>query len=321
MAYLTEFYTQGVGGGGGEQLEYVMREYNLNATWNKPTSNLLGVEVFICGAGGGGASGSVAGTSLVARAGSGGGGAGQTWTFIPAADLNTTEAIVVGAGGAGGSPVTANDTVGNSGSAGGTTSFGTHVIVTGSGGGTYSTGGLAGFWWIDFTPAANPNTWVPFIGEGSSSVGGAGSALETQSAFTPHDMPHASDGGGVRTTNQAYEGGVGTALLSKSLTLDVPAAAKGTAGGGHGGDGVSNVMTFLMAGSYAESIDKVGTFCFGQSGGGGGGNATGNGGNAGRTGEYGSGGSGGGACRNGFQSGAGAAGGQGFVKVLEIYYL
>ena len=324
MGYKTAFFKFGGGGGAATvTVNYTLREYSRTETWTKP-NNLIGVEVFMLGAGGGGGSGAVRPSSVTSRAGGGGGGGNFKWGWIDADELSATEPIVVGDGGAGGAAVTTSDTANNSGGNGGYTSFGLNT-ATGqpffdaySGYGGTENGGVA-FGPTIGNPTSYPHQTNGPIGINSSTSGAAGSQINRQSQFDTFDYPSATAGGGVRNNNQAQEGGVGSGLLDNNLNISTSPLG-GAAGGGNGANGAENIGTFLMAGPLMWEQNLVGVLALGTTGGGGGGNNAGNGGNAGTSGAFGTGGSGGGATRDGFSSGAGANGTTGFIKILEVTY-
>jgi hypothetical protein len=322
MPTKTAFYKFGGGGTGSTvTLNYTLREYIASTTWTKP-ANLIGIEIFMCGAGGGGASGAVRPAGFIARGGSGGGGGNLMWAYILAADLNITEPIVIAGGGAGGASVSNFDTDGTSGSSAGSTSFGVDGIQVkyrvngGIGGSTTAGGSGAG-------ASTNYPIYYPHQNQGptgglSSTTGSGGAGINGQSVFQAMVYPNAAAGGGVRSTEAASTGGVGSTVLNASM-VGVGGAAAGAIGGA-GGNGVSNSADFLKAGPLMIEVGLTGTYCIGSTGGGGGSGLVQNGGNAGLSGSFGTGGSGGGATRNGYTSGAGAAGTGAFIKVLEVTY-
>lgn len=326
MSYKTSFFKFGGGGGGSTvTFSYTLREYSRTDTWTKP-SNLIGIEVFIIGAGGGGASGAVQNSGVVSRAGGGGGGGIMKWGWIDASDLSATEPVVIGDGGVGGLPVDRPATTNNAGSNGGYTYFGIDSTTTnpffdalGGQGATDSGSGGVGYGSYYGEPRFYPHQVQGPNGENSSVSGSAGSGINRQSIFSPLDYPNATSGGGVRSNNTPYDGGVGSELLNYLMSSSSPIAG-GAAGGGDGADGANNVGTFLMAGPLMMERNLVGTYALGTTGGGGGGSATTNGGDAGVSGSFGAGGSGGGAARSGFNSGAGADGTSGIIKILEVTY-
>ena len=99
-------------------------------TWTKPANAKI-VYLFAIGGGQGGGSGRRGATSSTRGGGRGGkaGYAGASW-FI-ASSLGSTEAVTVGAGGAGGTAVSVDSTNGNGGAGGGATSFGSLFSVAG----------------------------------------------------------------------------------------------------------------------------------------------------------------------------------------------
>ena len=197
----------------------VRRVYEASAVWNKP-ANLAWVVVEAWGGG--------AGSRLrAAQQASGGGGGGYARAVIAAADLAATEAVTVGAGGAGSSQTPG---VTNSGGAGGDSSFGTHCVARG--GGRDINGAVAG-------------------GPHYSSTGGG----QSSHPVTNHALPYswaggnaddpvpivwaASGGGSVSSATitppalALYDGGRGG-------VASVGAGGAGTAPGGGGGGGLTS---------------------------------------------------------------------------------
>lgn len=98
----------------------IIRTYTSNATWTKPP-NLKYIIVEMVGGGGGGG-------GCYNYGGGAGAAAGYCKKIIAASSLNSTESVVIGLGGSGGSPQ-------NPGADGGTSSFGSHCSATGGKGG------------------------------------------------------------------------------------------------------------------------------------------------------------------------------------------
>jgi len=323
MGYKTAFFKFGSGGGSTVTVNYTLREYNRTDTWTKP-SNLIGVEIFMLGAGGGGGSGAVQASGVASRGGGGGGSGNFKWGWIDADELSATEPIVIGAGGTGGPIVSTDATSNNAGGSGGYTSFGLNPTTSQPLFDAYGGIGGVGAAGVGFGPSIGLPINYPHQTQGasgnSSSTGGlAGSQINRQNLFITMEYPKAAAGGGVRTNNDDTQGGVGSGLLTEILTETISPAG-GTAGGGNGANGQDNQGTLLMGGTMMWEQDLMGTFAMGSTGGGGGGSNNSNAGNAGTSGAFGAGGSGGGGARNGFSSGAGADGRSGFVKILELTY-
>jgi hypothetical protein len=242
------------------------------------------------GGGGGGGRRGAAGTS---RGGGGGGShavyverelfasvGGVTNHFNPGA----TFAVTIGAGGAGGIAVAANDTNGAAGANGGITSvmIGSVEVFRASGG----VGGLGG------TATTAAGGWQAIASTlGLNTQGGTGGAPSgTNAVWSSHAGGSGGGGGGVGATDAPGGGGWGG---SGSLNIGTSmGGAPGTAG---------------VAGSVGAS--PVDTSFGGGGGGGGGAGAIGGGG------ARGAGGGGGGGSMNGTSSGAGGAGGNGFVEI------
>lgn len=262
--------------------------FTATGTWTKPTGAQF-VDVSCIAGGGGGGSGRRGAAGSVRSGGSGGGGAGSSAHRIPASILGATVAVTIGAAGAGGTAITANDTDGNAGTGGAATTFGTLVrsgAPTGGSGGTASagTGGSAG-------NGAHLGT----AGGAAAAAGAAGANSATSAA-----SGGGGGGGGISSGNAASAGGNGGASNSATASsgaggvIDSTQPGSGTAittGSGVPGSG---------GGGGASSITTVG-----QTGAAGG--------------IYGGGGGGGGASVNGNNSGAGGIGGAGICIVVTYF--
>lgn len=300
------------GGGGGGTVTYQMDEFKASGTWTKP-AGFIGAEVMVIGAGGGGASGSRQGSGIATRGGSAGGSGSILIYYFDDSALGATESITIGAGGTAGAAVLTDSTNGSSGTNGGDTSIGTVAIVYGAGGATFDTGGF-NYYWNALVPADGSLSIAGAVGQFSSGTGQAGDSNELQSLFTLASMPRATAGGGITSGNTANNGGIGTSLYTTSGSSS--SATIGTAPGGAGGNGYSDVMDVLLPPLFLTG--GRGTAFYGTTGGGGGAATTSGAGSAGISGAAGAGGAGGGASRNGFTSGAGGAGAVGLVKILSI---
>lgn len=293
--------------------------FTSNGTWTKPTGAKF-VKVVCIGSGGGGGSGK-RGPVANRSGGSGGGAGGVSIGIFSASDLGATETVVVGAASTGGAAQTVNNTNGNAGTGGAESSFGTWLKAGGGGAGQGGTGvDLAG--------------------------GGSGSSLGTASGVTGGTPTvaanaiggQASTGSTTSAFNGEYGGGSGGASLAAGTAIAGGSSIFG-AGGGGGGGGIDsnptnfagaaggNVQSYTLGGGGAGGAAGVaGTAGSnnsvllkgygGSGGGGGGGHATTPGAGA-AGGVPGGGGGGGGASQDGANSGAGAAGGRGEVRVYS----
>lgn len=266
------------------------------ATWTKPVwanANSV-VEIHDMGAGGGGGSGR-RGAAASVRCGGGGGASGTYATIRTRAGLlGVTVAVTVGAGGTGGAGQTVNSTNGNNGTAGGNSLFGTIRALGGNpGSGGSATSGVGGA----SLGVTTPFSVVSSAGGAASTTGGVGGAGQGGAASISSG---AGAGGGITTANAASGGGAGAAYTSNFSTVTAPGGVPAGAGGG-GGSGSPAIFTFGVS---------MGT------GGGGGGSSSVAGAGIGGAGEVGAGGAGGGASLDGFNSGAGGNGGNGWVVVV-----
>ena len=262
-------------------------------SWSWP----VGARTFsarMCGAGGGGGSGRRGAPGVNTTGGSGGGG-GQFGLLTGIVPPNITN-FRIGAGGAGGSAITTDDTNGNPGVIGGETRIQnqtTSEILISIAGGNPGQGGISG----TTIAGGGSDTYRIDYGIGGAAgtnVAGAGSA---------HNFlrggPGGGGGGGLDTSNTERAGGGGGRAYQ---WWGGGEGSAGTAGGGAGGVGINHSQ--LMYTGHAS---------------GGGGSAAAAAGGAGGAGGLGSGAGGGGASRNGFNSGAGGVGGDGFV-VIQVFF-
>ncbi|MBK6418458.1 MAG: hypothetical protein IPF79_04605 [Ignavibacteria bacterium] len=285
-------------------------------TYEFPVSGVLEIpsdvdEVWLYGmaAGGGGGSGSVAATTYA------GGGAGCGGTFITRRLMRSEFAtgkmvVTIGAGGVGGTAVTADSTNGNAGSSGGDTQVdinGTTVLKAKGGG-----GGGAG------TTTAGANGSAPAISGNTPAPPTSGYVVGVpQTAASQIGLNQSQGGGGAR-------GGQGATVTNTSGSANPCAqglagtSVNGAVGSGlgspnyNGQDGNKAFDTFhheirakyVCAGTGGGAGFGAGTLALGINGG--------NGGN----GACGAGGGGGGGAINGLDAGAGGQGGDGFVYVV-----
>jgi hypothetical protein len=325
-------------GGGGScnyGIQRVVKEYTTGATWTKPT-NLVYLEVFALGAGGGGASGSCRGGGTVSRGGSGGSGGTLMYHSFVHDQLSATEPITIGAGGVGGVGINALATNGNPGSIGGDTTFGTDKVVAKGGNFGTATSGGSIVSIASSTPGTGRFSATSGSGTASSSVGGTlgpGSHSLTTSSINSL-FNGGSAGGGINTSGTQVLGGNGGRVYNAGGTLS-SVVSGGSAGGGNGNNGTSNYQNRMFTpfipwtGTGGNGISDITKFP--GTGGSGGGSANlgadAAGGNGGNGGLYGGGGAGGGAVESGeidpnkHKSGNGGNGGNGLVVLIEYIML
>jgi hypothetical protein len=253
-------------------------------TWTLPASAKF-LEVLAIGAGGGGGSGR-RGASGTARFG-GGGGAGGSASIMTTSTVNLTSFTVnvyVPVGGAGAAAVTTDNTDGNQGT--GTPLW---ASVAFNGGGIYTSqiyapNGLAGSGGTSSSGGGgtsvsnNSDSYKPTAG-GSSSITGQAGMISNSNGFSGVSGP---GGGGISASNVAYNGGAtnfgGPPNPSLQSIFLVTNFATTLTGG--------NASTTAAAGSGSNGYI------------------------------YGGGGAGGGASANGFNSGAGGNGRDGYVRIV-----
>lgn len=269
-----------------------VQTFAASGNWTPPAGAVRCFAIVI-GAGGGGGSGRRGAAGTVRCGGGAGGSGGRSIADFHIANLTVPVAITIGAGGAGGAAKTTDDTNGSNATDGGNSSFGTYLTANGGGGGN---GGTA-------TTGAAGNA-----GNALYSAGSNGAAANTSGAAgTAGSNPLYSSGGGgsgggitVGDNTSAGGAGRGSALYADGTSTYATPGAAGAANGGNGGNGAAN--TALRMGS---------------GGGGGGSSKTSAAGAGGNGGGYGAGGGGGGASLNGFNSGAGGTGSDGYVIVVS----
>ena len=299
--YNVQWTTAGGGGGGGADVQtFGTSTTSGTFTWTKP-ANAKFVEIFMWGAGGGGGSGACAGTGVTRGGGGGGGGATFTHVRLPAAQLNATESVVVGAGGTGGAVSTT--TSGNNGTAGGESTFKNWKAV----GGNFGSGSVSG----NGTAGAARNSFV-FINQSTAGGGGTGastSGVSGTSQTSIHWLPTGGGGGGGASAGvtAAAGGGSGglmaTALNNSGLNATISGGSGGTVG----------FVAPTVGVSASNSLQ-------GGTGGGGGFYRTAATGCAGAAGGWpGAGGGGGSGSDTGFNSGAGANGANGYVYIVTYF--
>lgn len=187
-----------------------VRKYTSSDTWSKP-AGLKFVEVEVVGGGGGGGGGATAAAGNCSPGGGGGGG-GYSYKKIAAASLGATEAVTIGAAGAGGASGA------NNGTAGGASSFGTHAV---------GNGGSAG------TGAGASTTYVP-----------PGGALGGTATGGDINIPGGASGGGVASPTDGRcvsqfggHSGNGFGSGAPSVRVTTGNSTGGTAATGFGGGG------------------------------------------------------------------------------------
>jgi len=274
-------------------------------TWTKPTGAKW-VEIYLVGGAPGGGSGARQATSSIRGGGSAGAGGNAFYGRIAAGYLGSTETVTVGAGGAGGASVTTDSTNGNNGSSGSVSSFSIYRTAsstvngkagTSTGGGAVSTGSYIysnGYFVLSGQGAA-----------GTTTTGNDGSAYFGLS-FNPTGGGGGAGASAASTT--AAAGGAGGQLISGSNYAGLSSSIAGGSGGTTAG-------VAATAGTSATT-----QYFIGGTGGGGGFYKTATAGGAGGNGGWpGGGGGGGGASDNGFASGKGGDGANGFAMIITYF--
>jgi hypothetical protein len=312
----------------GNNIAFNLIEFNNSGTYTPP-ANLMAVEVFIGCGGSGGSSGSRTAAGTISRGGSPGYAGCCAWFYIDAGALTAPVSVVVGAGGAGGPSVTADNTNGTTSTAGGASLF--WVIegpivpaVAVDGASTWNPLGADAVYafqnqfWVN--PAVYPYGWKQSgyrsISTGAvytpAFIGNYGNAQES--------LGGGGTGGGVTTANVQYAGQVGGRMVYEwgtQITAS-PSGGNASSGNGHGEHGYNNFQLENAAGPLMKLTNSFGTLALGSGGGGGASRTSHKGGDSGNSGAHCAGGGGGGSSRNGHDSGKGSDGRDGFVKVLEI---
>ncbi|WP_425331061.1 glycine-rich domain-containing protein [Phaeobacter italicus] len=203
-----------------------VQQFSNSGTWTKPTDATV-AQIYLVGAGGGGANETA--TSAPAQGGAGGEGFS---TFVAASSLGATESVTIGAGGAGAPSGTNGE-----GADGGSTSFGSSLVAYGGRGGARSTGHAL--------PSRHPET--------ESSPG-----YDGHFGYSNRPTILGGGGGGISYSSSATSGGgseIGGDGGSGSFNAGIAANdgnAKGgggggstnDGGGGNGGDGYCLVISW-----------------------------------------------------------------------------
>ena len=271
-------------------------------SWSIPT-NAKAIRVYAIGGGGGGGSGRRGAAGTARFGGGGASSAGLLDVYLTASDFSSgaSVSVSVGAGGPGGAAVTADDTNGNNGQNGGATSvtIGGKTFAAGAGGGASGGSSASG-------SAGNPLT-SQFAGNagGNSSATAAPGLVSWANSQITICAPGGGGGGGISTGNTSYNGGQTRQDAGYNTSTSANPLNGGTAPGGAGNSGNANSFGFPLPG--------------GSGTGGGAGDSSTTGGAGGDGADYGGGGGGGGAAVNGFASGKGGNGGNGFLRITVWY--
>jgi len=286
-------------GGAGSEVTLDVQEFTTagSHTWTKP-AGAVSCDIMVIGPGGGGGSGRRGASGTIRGGGGGATGGGIARARMYASDLDATEDVVVGAGGAGGTAITSDNTNGNSGTTGLGSSFGNiasgwrRVVVS---------GGTRG-------------------GDGSSAVDSGNAGSPPPPSYSEFPMTWGSRGGSA--TASPFDAALSSASVSPggggggrgiSSTNVERAGSEGGAGGNvrHGPNGGAAGTSGAGVAGGAAPADAL---RWGAGGGGGGGIAS-----VGGAGGYpGGGGAGGGGSTNGTSSGAGGAGAPGYVCIVTL---
>lgn len=207
-----------------------VQTFSSSGTWTKPTgANFVLVEVW--GAGGGGGRPTAGATN---PAGGGGGGGAYNYDIFLASSLNSTEPVVIGAGGAGGS------SDGFGGVNGGTTSF-SNII--------YGYGGAAG---------------TGNVTGASMQTGGGGGGMQRAATSVNGGAPLISDFVASSRISTQISGGAWGGITSGATNQ--PEGSSSTFGGGGGAGNITSTAIVSNGGG--------GSSVYGGGGGGSGGSST-----------------------------------------------
>lgn len=305
-----------------------VQEFTSSGSWVKPAGKSA-VFVFAVGGGGGGASGGRSSSSY-GRGGGGGYGAAHCARWMAASTLAGTVTVTIGAGGAGGTALSAGtDSVeGVLGADGGDTTFGTVIRAIGGPRGKAYDGTnnfRVGVGVVEY----GQDNGSGFAGTAGTSDAGLTTTLDISaaSAFQGYTAPGRTRNApvtSVRAMTRTASGGSGGMALASGTTLaDHYGGNAGARGFGADGSIPSGGNVVLGGGTATNgSAGSVVGIGLGHGGGGGGGARSGIPGNGG-AGYLGGGGGGGGgvavpAGSAARVTGAGGAGGDGYVLVISV---
>jgi len=301
-----------VAGGGGGGLNIDIQTFGSETTsgsfiWTKPAGAKI-VEFYMWGGGGGGGAGARYATSSI-RCGGGGGGAGGFFCYrVRADELNATETVIVAPGRPGGVSTATDTTSGQSGAAqAAPTQFNNYIARSGNpgSGGATSASASAGTTSQNIYFGATVGQLTS--GPGNNTVGGAAASYSPSNCLVIGAGGGGGGGGANTSTTTSQNGGNGSAYLATTVTASglstsIAGGVGGTTAGVQATPGTSSTLTPLIRGGTGGG---GGFYISGQTGG--------HGGNGGWPG---GGGGGGGASNNGFLSGKGGNGANGFVVVI-----
>lgn len=281
------------GGGGGVDIQtFGSSSSSGTFTWTKPSGAKL-VEVFLWGAGNNGEFGARQPTTSSRSGGDGGGGASVVYGKINASELGSTESVVIGAGNASAAGRTTNGNKGGNATWASESKFGPYRAQGGATAGTNISSNIYG-------------VAISSVGTGATGQAGTGnSATSRNNIMRLPAMGGGGGGGAAANVTTAAAGGSGAGFTNTGFDAGLVTAVAGGAGGTTAGVAAGNGV------SATNEYNRGGT------GGGGGYYRTGeNGGNGGNGGWPGGGGGGGGAADEGFTSGSGGAGANGFAVII-----